>query len=72
MLCIWLLSFYDGAVEAFSTGRVLPRIVEVVKISTKEKVLMNSSTWALRLEGEFTGFSGVDAMIKLLLRILVH
>jgi len=39
MLCIWLLSFYDGAVEAFSTGRVLPRIVEVVKISTKEKVV---------------------------------
>ncbi|KAG0569971.1 hypothetical protein M758_6G124100 [Ceratodon purpureus] len=39
VLCIWLLSFYDGSVEAFSTGRVLPRLVEIVKISTKEKVV---------------------------------
>jgi hypothetical protein len=38
-LCIWLLSFHDGAFEAFSTARVVPRLVEVVKSSTKEKVL---------------------------------
>jgi V-type H+-transporting ATPase subunit H len=38
-LCIWLLSFHDGAVEAFSTARVVPRLVEVVKSSTKEKVV---------------------------------
>lgn len=43
-LCIWLLSFHDGAVEAFSTGRVVPRLVEVVKTSTKEKVLLNGCT----------------------------
>ncbi|KAG0626251.1 hypothetical protein M758_2G114600 [Ceratodon purpureus] len=38
-LCIWLLSFHDGAVEAFSTARVVPRLVDVVKSSTKEKVV---------------------------------
>jgi V-type H+-transporting ATPase subunit H len=38
-LCLWLLSFHDDAVEAFSRGRVLPRLVEVVKTSTKEKVV---------------------------------
>jgi len=38
-LCMWLLSFHDDAVEAFSSGRVLPRLVEVVKSSTKEKVV---------------------------------
>nr|XP_024394630.1 probable V-type proton ATPase subunit H isoform X2 [Physcomitrium patens] len=39
LLCIWLLSFYDGVVESFSTARVISRLVEVVKISTKEKVV---------------------------------
>ncbi|XP_024386127.1 probable V-type proton ATPase subunit H [Physcomitrium patens] len=38
-LCIWLLSFVDSAVEAFSSAKVLPRLVEVVKSSTKEKVV---------------------------------
>jgi len=38
-LCTWLLSFQDDAVEAFSSGRVLPHLVEVVKTSTKEKVV---------------------------------
>ncbi len=42
VLCIWLLSFYDGAVDAFSTARVLPRLVDVVKLSTKEKVLLDA------------------------------
>ncbi|KAG0596514.1 hypothetical protein M758_UG261500, partial [Ceratodon purpureus] len=36
-LCIWLLSFHDGVVEAFSTARVVPPLVDVVKSSTKEK-----------------------------------
>jgi V-type H+-transporting ATPase subunit H len=38
-LCIWLLSFYDAAVDYLSTTRVMPRLVEVVKGSTKEKVM---------------------------------
>jgi V-type H+-transporting ATPase subunit H len=38
-LCIWLLSFYDAAVDYLSTTRVMPRLVEVVKSSTKEKVV---------------------------------
>nr|CAD1821672.1 unnamed protein product [Ananas comosus var. bracteatus] len=38
-LCIWLLSYYGKAVEYMATTRVLPRLVEVVKGSTKEKVV---------------------------------
>nr|CAD1817282.1 unnamed protein product [Ananas comosus var. bracteatus] len=38
-LCVWLLSYYDKAVEYMATTRVLPRLVEVVKGSTKEKVV---------------------------------
>uniref|UniRef100_M8C4U3 V-type proton ATPase subunit H n=1 Tax=Aegilops tauschii TaxID=37682 RepID=M8C4U3_AEGTA len=38
-LCIWLLSFYDAAVDYLSTTRVMPRLVDVVKGSTKEKVV---------------------------------
>jgi len=38
-LCVWLLSFHDAAIEAFRMARVLPRLVEVVKSSTKEKVV---------------------------------
>ncbi|CAL9149709.1 unnamed protein product [Musa hybrid cultivar] len=38
-LCIWLLSYYDAAVDYLATTRVLPRLVEVVKGSTKEKVV---------------------------------
>lgn len=38
-LCIWLLSFYDAAVEAISSARTLPRLVDVAKSSTKEKVV---------------------------------
>ncbi|CAM6042900.1 unnamed protein product [Sphagnum compactum] len=37
-LCLWLLSFHEAAIDAFSTSRVVPRLVEVVKTSTKEKV----------------------------------
>ena len=35
---MWLLSFHDGAAEAFSTAKVLPQLVEVVKNTAKEKV----------------------------------
>ncbi|XP_074578829.1 putative V-type proton ATPase subunit H [Curcuma longa] len=38
-LCIWLLSYYDAAVDYLATTRVLPRLVEVAKGSTKEKVV---------------------------------
>lgn len=34
-----LLSYYDAAVDYLATIRVLPRLVEVAKGSTKEKVL---------------------------------
>jgi len=40
-LCIWLLSYYDAAVDALAATRTLPRLVEVVKCSTKEKVITN-------------------------------
>ncbi|KAJ0972982.1 hypothetical protein J5N97_020941 [Dioscorea zingiberensis] len=38
-LCIWLLSYYDAAVDYLSTTRVLPRLVDVIKGSSKEKVV---------------------------------
>lgn len=38
-LCIWLLSYYEPAVEYLATTRTLPRLIEVVKGSTKEKVV---------------------------------
>ncbi|XP_074568900.1 putative V-type proton ATPase subunit H [Curcuma longa] len=38
-LCIWLLSYYDAAVDYLATTRVMPRLVEVAKGSTKEKVV---------------------------------
>ncbi|KAK4262219.1 hypothetical protein QN277_027802 [Acacia crassicarpa] len=38
-LCIWLLSYYEPAVEYLATSRTLPRLIDVVKSSTKEKVV---------------------------------
>ncbi|XP_059628597.1 V-type proton ATPase subunit H-like [Cornus florida] len=38
-LCVWLLSFYEPALEYFATCRILLRLVEVVKGSMKEKVV---------------------------------
>ncbi|GER55561.1 v-type proton ATPase subunit H [Striga asiatica] len=38
-LCVWLLSYYEPAVEYLATSRSLPRLIEVVKGSTKEKVV---------------------------------
>ena len=37
-LCVWLLSYYEPAIEYLATSRTLPRLIEVVKSSTKEKV----------------------------------
>ncbi|KAM7523518.1 hypothetical protein LguiA_013420 [Lonicera macranthoides] len=38
-LCVWLLSFYEPAIEYLATTRTLPQLIEVVKGSTKEKVV---------------------------------
>ncbi|XP_030538976.2 V-type proton ATPase subunit H-like [Rhodamnia argentea] len=38
-LCIWLLSYYEPAIEYLATSRALPRLIDVVKCSTKEKVV---------------------------------
>ncbi|KAM7273178.1 hypothetical protein ACFE04_027842 [Oxalis oulophora] len=38
-LCVWLLSYYEPANEYLATSRCLPRLIEVVKSSTKEKVV---------------------------------
>ncbi|KAL8227044.1 hypothetical protein R6Q57_016876 [Mikania cordata] len=38
-LCVWLLSYYEPAIEYLATSRALPRLSEVVKGSTKEKVV---------------------------------
>ncbi|KAJ4720920.1 V-type proton ATPase subunit H [Melia azedarach] len=38
-LCFWLLSYYEPAIEYLATTRTLPRLIDVVKSSTKEKVV---------------------------------
>ncbi|KAF7809758.1 V-type proton ATPase subunit H [Senna tora] len=38
-LCVWLLSYYDPAIEYLATSRTLPRLIDVIKSSTKEKVV---------------------------------
>ncbi|KAH6757515.1 vacuolar ATP synthase subunit H family protein [Perilla frutescens var. hirtella] len=38
-LCVWLLSYYEPAVEYLATSRSLPRLIDVVKGTTKEKVV---------------------------------
>ncbi|CAK9162767.1 unnamed protein product [Ilex paraguariensis] len=38
-LCVWLLSYYEPAIEYLATSRALPRLIDVVKVSTKEKVV---------------------------------
>ncbi|KAA3457275.1 V-type proton ATPase subunit H-like isoform X1 [Gossypium australe] len=38
-LCVWLLSYYEPAIEYLATSRGLPRLVDVVRSSTKEKVV---------------------------------
>ena len=39
-LCVWLLSYYEPAIEYLATSRAVPRLLEVVKGSTKEKVVI--------------------------------
>uniref|UniRef100_A0A7N0UBV5 Vacuolar proton pump subunit H n=1 Tax=Kalanchoe fedtschenkoi TaxID=63787 RepID=A0A7N0UBV5_KALFE len=38
-LCVWLLSFYEPAIEFLATSRALPRLIDVARSSTKEKVV---------------------------------
>ncbi|XP_057784480.1 V-type proton ATPase subunit H-like [Salvia miltiorrhiza] len=38
-LCVWLLSYYEPAIEHLATSRSLPRLIDVVKGTTKEKVV---------------------------------
>ncbi|XVE62314.1 hypothetical protein DITRI_Ditri06bG0108200 [Diplodiscus trichospermus] len=38
-LCVWLLSYYEPAIEYMATSRALPRLIDVVRSSTKEKVV---------------------------------
>jgi hypothetical protein len=38
ILCIWLLTYYDPAIEAMNEAQMVPRLAEIVKLSTKEKV----------------------------------
>ncbi|GFZ02506.1 vacuolar ATP synthase subunit H family protein [Actinidia rufa] len=38
-LCVWLFSYYEPAIEYLATSRTLQRLIEVVKGSTKEKVV---------------------------------
>ncbi|CAN0896494.1 V-type proton ATPase subunit H [Linum grandiflorum] len=38
-LCIWLLSYYEPAIEYLATSKTLARLVDVVRSSTKEKVV---------------------------------
>ncbi|KAJ7944353.1 V-type proton ATPase subunit H [Quillaja saponaria] len=38
-VCVWLLSYYEPAIEYLATSRTLPRLIEVAKSSTKEKVV---------------------------------
>jgi V-type H+-transporting ATPase subunit H len=38
-LCVWLLSYYEPANEYLATSRCLPRLIDVIKSSTKEKVV---------------------------------
>lgn len=38
-LCVWLLSYYEPAIEYLATSRTLARLTDVVRGSTKEKVV---------------------------------
>eukprot|EP00271_Cylindrocystis_brebissonii_P000720 TRINITY_DN10943_c0_g1_i2.p1 TRINITY_DN10943_c0_g1~~TRINITY_DN10943_c0_g1_i2.p1 ORF type:complete len:469 (+),score=141.03 TRINITY_DN10943_c0_g1_i2:158-1564(+) len=39
VLCVWLLSFCEAAVEPVGATRMIPRLIDVAKSSTKEKVV---------------------------------
>lgn len=68
-LCIWLLSYYDPAVEYLATSRTLPRLIEVVKGSTKEKVssFVSSSKINLYHPNSKDSYKKVISLIVLLL-----
>ncbi|GBG68832.1 hypothetical protein CBR_g3526 [Chara braunii] len=38
ILCVWLLTFYEGAAQQFGSTQVIPGLIDVAKNSTKEKV----------------------------------
>ncbi|KAK4804300.1 hypothetical protein SAY86_004117 [Trapa natans] len=38
-LCVWLLSYFEPATDYLATSSILPRLMDVVKSSTKEKVV---------------------------------
>lgn len=38
-LCVWLLSYYEPAIEYLATSRSLPRLIDVLRGSKKEKVI---------------------------------
>ncbi|KZV20320.1 V-type proton ATPase subunit H [Dorcoceras hygrometricum] len=38
-LCVWLLSYYEPATDYLATTKCLPRLIDVAKGSTKEKVV---------------------------------
>ncbi|KAL4319491.1 hypothetical protein GQ457_18G008410 [Hibiscus cannabinus] len=44
-LCVWLLSYYEPAIEYLATSRALLRLVDVVKSSTKEKVSSSNALY---------------------------
>lgn len=37
---MWLLSYHDDAVESIANTRAVPRLVEVARTTTKEKVFL--------------------------------
>ncbi|KAL8529238.1 hypothetical protein ACS0TY_006604 [Phlomoides rotata] len=57
-LCIWHLSFYEPSIEYLASSRSLPRLIEVVKGSTKEK--MPSHFYYVSFDNGFT--SGASSM----------
>eukprot|EP00270_Netrium_digitus_P002987 TRINITY_DN1338_c0_g1_i3.p1 TRINITY_DN1338_c0_g1~~TRINITY_DN1338_c0_g1_i3.p1 ORF type:complete len:478 (-),score=155.16 TRINITY_DN1338_c0_g1_i3:309-1694(-) len=62
VLCVWLLSFYDPAVAAMKNTRILQRVVEVVKSSSKEKVVRVSILTLKNLLGKGQGFG--EALVE--------
>eukprot|EP00245_Coleochaete_scutata_P005888 TRINITY_DN19861_c0_g1_i1.p1 TRINITY_DN19861_c0_g1~~TRINITY_DN19861_c0_g1_i1.p1 ORF type:complete len:455 (-),score=94.09 TRINITY_DN19861_c0_g1_i1:822-2186(-) len=73
ILSVWLLSFYEPAIEAISSGKIVPRLIDVAKSSTKEKVVRVAVLTLRNLEGKGNigyemvelGFPKVIASLKL-------
>lgn len=62
-LCVWLLSYYEPAIEYLATSRALPRLIDVVKGSTKEKVSCISCYELLQMAIFFTRPSNMATFI---------